>query len=676
MFIITLDELRLLSKEQISILKENADKGDVLSQCKLSLCILFRQVRQESKSSILHYLNSAADQSESLANLLLGYIHEHAIGVPKNYSKAVEFYSKAYDGIILTDRSSINDFLDIKQKRGAEECYKILADQIDRLITTKGLCVYEKGEFLFDWTKGVRDVVAESLPSLNQAVSNLNALSLESSAEDYPGRWEYRIQDKLYMPVEILKTAVARDYLEKYLTDGGFPVLPHDKYFNNALGRCLIDDDDAYDNDYIIGGILLFAGHDDSPLWQYRAGLWYEFNDDSLDPKAAVYWYEKAQKRISSATDALKRVKESVQYNVLNNGKSGNIEDCQLLLNRTAKNRHNSVTWLVEGACRGDGVAGLRLEQQLISTKGKDSVFGSPLSASERPFYEILEKEKEADNRVVAGYLTKMAIAKYREQKKTSSQKSELQLQTTIEQQKKSVRNGETSMTSIDNLEKKYHDLTKKWQEDGLSKSNDIIKQLKAAETKFKASMADVEQKWWHILFCERTYSVEKCISIELRNGKDKIDAFKKASSEIMHIADKLAKEFLGNDIASKPKVTKTQKMLREFNSAITSGLSCIDSIKTQISRLKDGRAVRMAEPEFSWSKTLFLSFSVWGLISFIVVLATGGGYGSLLISFGSVGAVLLVKINDETNFKNIAVGFMIGVAAALVILLVGAFLK
>ena len=55
--LITLDELRLLSKEQISILKENADKGDVLSQCKLSLCILFRQVRQESKSSILHYLN-------------------------------------------------------------------------------------------------------------------------------------------------------------------------------------------------------------------------------------------------------------------------------------------------------------------------------------------------------------------------------------------------------------------------------------------------------------------------------------------------------------------------------------------------------------------------------------------------------------------------------------------
>lgn len=652
MFIITLDELRLLSKEQISILKENADKGDVLSQCKLSLCILFQQVRQESESSILHYLNSAADQSESLANLLLGYIHEHAIGVPKNYSKAVEFYSKAYDGIILTDRSSINDFLDIKQKRGAEECYKILIDQIDRLITTKGLCVYKKGEFLFDWTKGVRDVVAESLPCLNQAVSNLNALSLESYEEDYPGRWEYRIQDKLYMPVEILKTAVARDYLEKYLTDGGFPVLPHDKYFNNALGRCLIDDDDAYDNDYIIGGILLFAGHDDSPLWQYRAGLWYEFDDDSLDPKAAVYWYEKAQKRISYATDALKRVKESVQYNVLNSGKSGNIQDCQLLLNRTAKNRHSSVTWLVEGACRGDGVACLRLEQQLISTKGKDSIFGSPLSASERPFYEILEEEKEADNRVVAGYLTKMAIAK------------------------KSVRNGETLMTSIDNLEKKYHDLTKKWQENGLSKSNDIIKQLNAAETKFKASMADVEQKWWHILFCERTYSVEKCISIELRKGKDKIDAFKKASSEIMHIADKLDKEFLGNDIVSKAKVTKMQKMLREFNSAITSGLSCIDSIKTQISWLNDGRAVRMAEPEFSWSKTLFLSFSVWGLISFIVVLATGGGYGSLLISFGSVGAVLLVKINDETNFKNIAVGFMIGVAAALVILLVGAFLK
>lgn len=686
MFIITLDELRSLSKEQISILKEDADKGDVLSQCKLSLYLLFHQVPQESKSFLLHYLNAAADRSESLANLLLGYIHEHAIGVPKNYSKAVESYSKAYDGIILTDNSSINNFLDIRHKRGAEECYKALINQIDRLITTKGLCSYKNREFVFDWTKGVRDVVAESLPSLNQAISNLNALSLESSEEDYPGRWEYRIQDKLYMPIEILKAVAARDYLEKYLTDCGYAILPQDRYFNNALGRCLIDDDDAYDNDYIIGGILLFAGHDSSSIWQYRAGLWYEHNDESLDSNAAAYWYEKAQKDMPSATDALKRVKGSVQFNILKNEKIGGVEDCQLLLDRTSKNRHGSITWLIEGACRGDESAVLRLEQQQIPSKGKTSIFGSPLSASEKPFYEMLEEEKEADKKIVAQYLKKMesGVAKFKENAEhknspkqgiTSLKKSE----TEIEQPKKSVSKENKSTLSFRSLEKKYQDLTEKWQKKGLAKSGDAFKQLKAAESKFKASMAGVKQEWWHKLFFEYTYKVDDCLRRETRDVQEKVKTFDDKSSEIKTMSDKLSKLLYGEEkwteTSVDKKASKVKKMLKEYSSAIEDGLYCLDRVMEQTERLRDGRMKRLAVPEFSWSKTLFVIFLVWAIMSLVCVLAISSGYGSLLFSFGSLGALLMV-VNNKATFKNIGVGFLIGTGASLVVMLVVAFLK
>ncbi len=138
------------------------------------------------------------------------------------------------------------------------------------------------------------------------------------------------------MPLEVMKTLAARDYLEQYFGDNGFLYIPADPYFNNALGRCLIDDEDVHDNDLIISGLLQMAGHDNDPLWQYRVGLWYEFCDDNLEPKTAAFWYEKAKKDLPAAKAAVERVQSSLHYRILINPKEGTAKDCQTLMKRSS----------------------------------------------------------------------------------------------------------------------------------------------------------------------------------------------------------------------------------------------------------------------------------------------------------------------------------------------------
>jgi hypothetical protein len=211
------------------------------------------------------------------------------------------------------------------------------------------------------------------------------------------------------MPLEVIKALVARDYFENFLKENALQVFPADPYFNNALGRCLIDDDDASDNDYIISGLLNMAGHEDDALWQYRAGLWYEYCDNNLEPKTAAYWYEQAKNGMPAAHIALERVKGSMQYRILDNSKEGTAQECQVLMNRSSKNPQNSVSWLIESALRGDKSALQRLECNHFTPKGEKFVYYSKfMSESTKPYYSVLKEEAYADKEANKEWFSKM----------------------------------------------------------------------------------------------------------------------------------------------------------------------------------------------------------------------------------------------------------------------------
>ena len=137
------------------------------------------------------------------------------------------------------------------------------------------------------------------------------------------------------------------------------------------------------------------AGHDESPLWQYRVGLWFENSDRNLEPLTAADWYAKAQGKLPAAKAALKRVKTSQSYQILQGRRNGTVKECQELSNRTSVNPQNSILWLVESAIRGDGAALMRLEQKHISPAGGDAVLRGEFKPD--PYYKVIAEETRKD---------------------------------------------------------------------------------------------------------------------------------------------------------------------------------------------------------------------------------------------------------------------------------------
>jgi TPR repeat protein len=325
MYKFTYNELRAISSEELSLLKEKAKSGDSMAICKMVLCILYAQA-DEAKDDIQKYLTPAVAAKDEMALLLQGYTYEHAIGATKNYAKAVECYSKAYD-LLNNIHSSGKEVKDgAKALQEIEKRYDKLIKNIGQVIAIKKFCQFKVGQFLFPWTAETRNSLGKLLPQLSNDVADFGELfakAITNQKDEEQGEWEFRYQDTLLMPIEIMKALAARDYFESFLKENSLQVFPVDSYFNNALGRCLIDDEDAHDNDYIISGLLNMAGHEGDALWQYRAGLWYECCDNNLEPKEAVYWYEQAKNEMPAAKIALERVKGSLQYRLLDNLKEG-----------------------------------------------------------------------------------------------------------------------------------------------------------------------------------------------------------------------------------------------------------------------------------------------------------------------------------------------------------------
>ena len=245
MYKFTYNELRAISSEELSLLKEKAKSGDSMAICKMVLCILYAQA-DGAKDDIQKYLTPAVAAKDEMALLLQGYTYEHAIGTTKNYAKAVDCYSKAYDLLNKIHSSDKEPKDGAKALQELEAEYDNLTKNIAKIITIKKFCQFKDGKFHFLWNSETREGLGKLLPKISQDVADFGELYAKAITKlnvEEQGQWEFRYQDTLLMPLEVIKALVARDYFESFLKENSLQVFPVDSYFNNALGRCLIDDE-------------------------------------------------------------------------------------------------------------------------------------------------------------------------------------------------------------------------------------------------------------------------------------------------------------------------------------------------------------------------------------------------------------------------------------------------
>ena len=403
----TYSVLRSITSTEIKALQAKADGGDSVAKWQMALCILFGQCRLSDYKLCHKYLNSLAAEDDDKALLLLGYLHEHAFGCEKDYAKAIEFYARAYDSAkpIAKKKTGKNE----ENIGGLELSHRTIVQSIKEIIEFKDLCAFKDGTFVFPWTGETRRRIVAHLPVVCTELEQFNALYSTVTPkldDDKRGEWEFRYQDEILMPLEVLKSLVARDDLDQRFKDNGFKCLPHDVFFDEALGRCMIDDDDREDRDYIIGGLLRVAGHDANPLWQYRVGLWFEYCDDNFEPQTAAYWYSRASKALDLASASLDRIKGKAEYRILENLNEGTIEDCKRFYLKSSGNAESSLTWQIEGALRGDDEA-LHALQALPDEKEKRRV--ARASQETDPFYKIVEEERNADKKALSKWKEDLA---------------------------------------------------------------------------------------------------------------------------------------------------------------------------------------------------------------------------------------------------------------------------
>lgn len=721
MYTITNDELRALSSKDISSLKERAKSGDGAAICKMAMCILYAQA-EDSEDDMQKYLSLEEVAKDEMALLLRGFSYEHAIGTTKNYAKAVECYSKAYD-LLNNIHSSGKEVKDgAKAFQEIEKRYDKLTKNVGQVIAVKKFCQFKDGQFFFPWTDETRSSIGKLLPQLSNDVAEFGELfakAITNLKDEVQGEWEFRYQDTLLMPVEVMKTLAARDFFEHFLKDNGFQIFPTDPYLKNALGRCLIDDDDAFDNDYIIGGLLNMAGHEGDPLWQYRAGLWYEYCDNNLEPKTAAYWYEQAKNGMPAAKIAIERVKGSLQYRILENSKEGTAKECQSLMNRSSKNPQNSVSWLIEKALRGDESAMQRIEHNQFAPKGNTSVFSQQFTPeSIQPYYTLLKEETSADKKVKKGWADLMQKEKdeYRkrveeeERRRKEEERKRLEAERKAEEERirkikeaeeakrraeeeairkakkaeedrirkakeaeESKRRAEEEakrkaeeearrkaeaikaneerlkqlMAEIKKTEENYQNLADKWEKEGLSEYEFLRKKLKDAEEKFEPLLKAAARKWWQIPFYEAgTWTVQKCLSHERNNGKEKLGSFEEKKKKIESIADKLEQLLNTRGIERNKDLLETRsselkQTLKKYEKEVDEAISIFDNINLQINRLKDGRALQMVEPEFNGKRIAIFACVFLGicLFAWLFKQCLGPSEEALMAKYDSISA-------------------------------------
>ena len=696
--------MRVLSLSDLSSLKTKAKNGDRIAQWQLAMCILYGQSDSSKGESLFAYLTSHSASPDENALLLMGYACEHAIGTPKDYASAIDYYSRAYDQHYNIKSSGKASEIDgTKAMKELESRYDKLVKKISQIVALKDFCQYKDGRFLFPWTNTTRKSLEGTLPQLSKDIAEFSELftkAITDLKDENHGRWEFLYQDTLLMPVEVIKALSARDQLEQYFRKNGHQVFPADVYFNNAVGRCLIDDDEAHDNDYIIGGLLNMAGHEDNALWQYRVGLWYEYCDNDIEPMTASYWYDQAKKEIPAATTALERVHGGLNYKIITNAKEGTVKDCQALTTRSSKNPQNSIGWIIESALRGDESAIQRLENNQLSPKGQSSIFVTQSSADDtQPYYTLLKEEADADKRAAQQWekLMQAEKAEYRkrieeeERRKAEEERRRIEAERKAkaeairkaketeeakrraEQEKKDyAARCENLITDIKKIANKYNDLTDKWEKEGLPKYNLLPTELKESEDKFEELIMSATLKWWQIPFYKRgTWNIRELLSYEKKEGKEKLGKLSKKKKEIEDTSIILERNLdvkgeENNAELLEKRLKESTETFKKYNKYVNEAFKSIDAVNIHIARLMDESAKQLVKPEFSWERSLFNIFTTCVVVSIVLVLFDMPyGHRYLLLSCCCLG---ICKVSKTSGFSLIGIikGIFLGVMGGL----------
>ena len=393
-----------VQEEFLSLVKQ-AQAGDITSQYNVGLCYLYGQNTTVDYNEAYQWFEKAAQQGDKLAGLFLGYINELGIGRVVNYTKAINNYKTYSPSICEVDKTAL---WEKAKKIDENEIEKKLSDIYDKaikigesILKIKGFCVYypKDNSFNFKWNDTTRSELKKPLEEYNKLVEEfkvyLDAYTSDSDDEKY-GYWIYLYEDTLNLTYEICNTLVGRDTLFRYLDKVGLLAIEKNKNFEFALGRCLIDDNDDTDNDYIISGLLLVAGHDEDPIWQNKVGLWYEFRNENKDLLQAEFWYKKAAtQKLSEAQVNIDRLKGEKEYILISDNTEGSAEDRLKIVKSFRGNEELRNKWLLAAASMGNEGAMEQLTNT-IDIKG-DSIYNK--TCDFEPSWKRIELEHSDCNK-------------------------------------------------------------------------------------------------------------------------------------------------------------------------------------------------------------------------------------------------------------------------------------
>ena len=381
---LSFEELLALPEAELTSLKEKAGKNNPDAQCAMALHLIYGQKAAPDFKRAIPYLEAASEQGSSLAMLLLGFCNEFSAD-EKSYGKcvsdAISCYSHGYD--LWNGIENKADSLSVEIGAWWLANAPKLRKQISEIINIKDFCVFADNCFWFDWSDQTRKKVNDLLPKLACSVKGVESIlsgNAVSGESDKDGVLLYQLQDTLLMPLEVIKAVAGRDVLYTHLARLGYSVPKHSRHLDRAMGRCLIDDDDKSDNDYIISGLKIIAGLGNDPQWQFRTGLWYEYDPESKDLVEACRWYEKAGKQlgyaakahVGYAAKAHARVKAKDEYKLIMDPGYGTADDCIRIAQSYSSNLELANIWNIRAALRGDVSAVRKLEQICTLNEDKD----------------------------------------------------------------------------------------------------------------------------------------------------------------------------------------------------------------------------------------------------------------------------------------------------------------
>lgn len=398
---ITGDSLYQQKPEEFLLLQNQAQAGNVTAQYNVGLCHLYGQNTKVDYKEAYLWFEKAAQQGDKLAGLFLSYFNELGVGRSINYTQAINCYKSYSPSISEFDKTALWEKAKKVDEKEIEnflsEIYQKANKIGEAILKIKGFCVYypKDNSFNFKWTDNTRSEFKQPLEEYNKLVEEfkiyLDAYTSDSDDEKY-GYWIYVYEDILNLTYEICNALVGRDTLFRYLDKVGLPAIEKNKNFEFALGRCLIDDNDNTDNDYIISGLLLVAGHDEDPIWQNKVGLWYEFRNENKDLIQAEFWYKKAADlKLSAAQFNIERLKGKKEYKLITDKTEGSSEDRLKIVKSIRGNEELRNKWLLSAATLGNENATEQLGTT-IDVKG-DNIYNK--ACSFEPSWKKIELEQD-----------------------------------------------------------------------------------------------------------------------------------------------------------------------------------------------------------------------------------------------------------------------------------------